>query len=183
MAAEAQEKRRNKDLWEDLIDEMTYAGTALNSAVIHLVDGQERVATSDILENVLQIPPAQRNRNHAMRLPDVMKRLGWQRDGENKITIKGKQVRGYYRQAGMAPVQTVTIVSEGEDTTVADEIKTAGFEVASHREFYIPGKNDDRTESTLIKLTKGVPPSLSPELLARIRSTPGGGLSKDPLDN
>jgi predicted P-loop ATPase len=184
-AAAAQELRRAKDPWEDKIDAMTYAGTlTLASAVIYLVDGQERVATEDILENVLQIHPSQLNRSHTMRLSSVMKRFGWQRDGENKITIKGKQVRGYYRWAGMADVQTVAVLSEGEDTTIANEIKTAGFEVDSHWEWVrTKGKNKGQVYETLITLTKKPEPELPPELLALIKSTPSGGLSKDPLDN
>jgi predicted P-loop ATPase len=188
-AAEAQENRRTKDPWEDLIDEMTYAGATISNgalawnAVIHIVDvhpgQQELVATPDILDKILKIPAAQQTTGTAMRLSNVMKRLGWQRDGGNKITIDGKQVRGYYRQAGMAPVQTVTVLSEGEDTTVADQIKTAGFEVTSHREFYNPRK---KLTNTQITLTKSSPPSLPPELLALIKNTPGGELSRDRAD-
>jgi hypothetical protein len=115
-----------------------------------------------------------------MRLPNVMKRLGWQRDGSNKITIKGKQVRGYYRTAGMAPVQTGIVVSEGEDTTVADEIKTAGFEETSRTEWVsTKGKNKGQVVETHVTLTKKRPrkqpePELPPELLALIKSSPGG---------
>jgi predicted P-loop ATPase len=176
-ATEAQEKRRTKDLWEDLIDEMTYAGvTTLSSAVIHLIDGEERVATSDILDNVLQLPPAQQVQSYAMRLSAVMKRLGWKRDGGNKITIPTKnppQVRGYYRPAGMVHAQTVVVMSEGEDTTVADKIKTAGFEVVSHREFVNTKQYEKMgdlapTVQTQITLTKSDPP----DLFDRIRSTP-----------
>jgi predicted P-loop ATPase len=186
-AEKAQEKRRTKDLWEDLIDEMTYAGATLSdnsiawNAVIHLIDGQERVATSDILDKVLQIPPAQQSRDLSMRLSNVIKQLGWQRDGENKITIiKGqKQVRGYYRPAGMASVQTVTVLSKGEDTTVADGIKTAGYEVVEHmEEVWIKGKNKGQVDATQITLVKSLPP----ELLERIKSDPAGGLGNDPRD-
>jgi predicted P-loop ATPase len=180
-AGKEQEKRRTKDLWEDLIDEMEYAGSmTLSSAVIHVVDGQERVATADILDHVLQIPPAQQHNGHAMRLKNVMKQLGWERDGDNKITIGGKQVRGYYRQAGMVHTQTVTVLSEGEDTTVADSIKTAGYEVKSHMDnVIIRGKNKGQIVQTEITLTKSSPSS---KLFALVKSSPGGGLSNDPID-
>jgi hypothetical protein len=184
-AAEEQEKRRTKDPWEDLIDGMTFKGATVSDgdfawkAVIHLIDNQERVATSDIFDNVLQIPPVQQSRGFQMRLSEVMKRLRWQRDGKNKITIGGKQVRGYYRQAGMAPVQTVTVRSDGEDTTDADAIKTAGFEVASHMELVgTKGRDKGQVHQTQITLVKSLPP----ELLALIESDPAGGLSKDPRD-
>lgn len=189
VAAEAQEKRRTKDPWEDLLDEMTYAGATLSNgalawpAVIHVVGDQERVATSDILETILQIPPAQRSRDTSMRLSNVMKRLGWQRNG-NKITIDGNQVRGYYRPAGMAPVQTVTVVSEGDGTTVTDEIKTAGFEETSHIYWTsTKGENKGQVRKRQIALTKkSPPPELPPEILALLKSSPGGGLSRDKAD-
>jgi hypothetical protein len=189
-AEKAQEKRRTKDLWEDLIDEMEYAGTTtLNSAVIHLVDGEERVATSDILDNVLQIPPAQQSRDLSMRLSNVMKKLGWQRDGENKITIiKGqKQVRGYFRPVKES-VPPIHIIDKGEDTPVADNFKAHGFKEVSHQEFVNTKQYEKmgdlaptvQTNSVLTK--ENGPPKLPPELLALIKSGPGGGISKDPLD-
>jgi hypothetical protein len=182
-AGEAQEKRRAKDLWEDLIDEMTYAGATFSDgslawkAGIHVVGGQERVATSYILDSVLRIPPERQSRDIPMRLANVMKRLGWKRDGVNKVTIGGKQVRGYYRPAGTAAVRTVTVLSDGEDTTKADEIKAAGFEVTEHREF---GNKRGQVSHTQITLTKK-PDQLPPELLALMKSDPGG-LSRDRAD-
>src|SRR6266851_7846802 len=159
VAGEAQEQRRTKDLWEDLIDGMAYVGTILSdgtiawNAVIHFdpIAGQERVATSDILDTVLQIPPGQQNREHAMRLKNVMKQLGWLRDGENKITIGRKQVRGYYRPAGkaVAAVQTMT-VQIGSDADVGGQ--AAGMETV-YRDIF--------------------------ELVA---SSPGAGLSLDQAD-
>jgi hypothetical protein len=66
--------------------------------IIHVVDDQERVATSDLLTDLLRIPNGQRNRGHSMRLANAMKRLGWERPPDDKkITIEGKQVRGYFR--------------------------------------------------------------------------------------
>jgi hypothetical protein len=60
------------------------------------VDGQERISTSDLLTYVLRIPIGQQKTADAMRLSTVMQRAGWGR-GENKITIYGKQVRGFFR--------------------------------------------------------------------------------------
>jgi len=45
---------------------------------------------------VLRIPTGQQKTADAMRLSTVMHRAGWER-GENKITIYGKQVRGFFR--------------------------------------------------------------------------------------
>jgi hypothetical protein len=57
-------------------------------------DGGSRVASLDLLTHVLGIPLGQQTTVHSMRLSVVMKRLGWVRDG-NKISIRGKQVRGF----------------------------------------------------------------------------------------
>jgi len=105
-AAEAQEERRAKDPWEDLIAAIGHK--VWGTTIIHVVDNQERVATSDLMEHVLKIPEGQQNRSHAMRLADVMKKLGWRRDGGgNKITIGGKQVRGYFKPIGKTPTEEV----------------------------------------------------------------------------
>ena len=48
------------------------------------------------LTYVLRIPTGQQKTADAMRLSTVMHRAGWER-GENKITIYGKQVRGFFR--------------------------------------------------------------------------------------
>jgi predicted P-loop ATPase len=115
VAGEAQEQRRTKHPWENLLDEMTYAGTTtMNAAVIHVAPvsqpGQEeRVATSDILDNVLQIHPAQQTQDTMMRLSNIMRRLGWSRpDGGNKIQINGRQTRGYYRPKRDAIIISIT---------------------------------------------------------------------------
>jgi predicted P-loop ATPase len=176
-SGEAQEQRRTKDPWDDLLDEMTYAGiTTLNSAVIHLVDGQERVATSDLMENVLQIHPSQQTTGYAMRLKNAMKRLGWQRDGENKITIDGKQVRGYFRPVQKS-VPPIHVMDTGQETPIADNFKAHGFEEVSRSEFVNTKQYEKmgdlaptvQTNSMLIKSE----PELPPELLALLNS-PGG---------
>ena len=111
-AEKAQEERRTKDPWEDLIAAMGHK--TWGTPIIHVVDNQERVASSDLLTEVLSIPNGQQHRGHAMRLANVMKRLGWERDGGNKVTIDGKQVRGYFR-----PVPPVTKLDAAEATSEA----------------------------------------------------------------
>jgi hypothetical protein len=140
---------------------------------IHLVDGQERVATSDLMENVLQIHPSQQTTGYAMRLKNAMKRLGWQRDGENKITINGKQVRGYYRPVQKS-VPPIHVIDMGEETPIADNFKAHGFKEVSHREFVNTKQYEKmgdlaptvQTNSMLIKNE----PELPPELLALINT-------------
>ena len=64
---------------------------------------QERVASSDLLTYVLEVPVAHQTTAHTMRLANVMKVLGWERTS-NKITINGQQVRGF--SAGSNPSET-----------------------------------------------------------------------------
>jgi hypothetical protein len=40
----------------------------------------------------------------SMRLSTVMKRLGWERTTNGKVTIQGKQVRGYFRWKKAWPI-------------------------------------------------------------------------------
>jgi hypothetical protein len=63
------------------------------------VDDRELVASADLLTYVLRIPVAQQETRHVMRLSVVMKLAGWER-GSGKVTINGKQVRGYSRPQG-----------------------------------------------------------------------------------
>jgi predicted P-loop ATPase len=108
-AAAEQEKRRVKDAWEDILvdmpelkeshrwDEGQHQYVRSLRRIIHIEDGQERVASETILTHVLEIEKGQQGQQHTMRLSNVMQRLGWQRNDGNKITINGKRVRGYFR--------------------------------------------------------------------------------------
>jgi len=100
-----QEKRRTKDAWEDVlavipteveIDKGGYYGNTKMQPILDLIEDQERVASADLLLYVLKIPIGQQGPAHTMRLSTAMKHLGWER-GSNKITVRGKQVRGYFR--------------------------------------------------------------------------------------
>jgi hypothetical protein len=94
-AAKAQEKRRTKDPWEDIIDSIE--SKTWGTPIIDLVDDQQRIATSDLLDWVLKIPEKDQTRAATMRLAEVMKVLGWERNGGNKMTIFGERQRGYFR--------------------------------------------------------------------------------------
>ena len=111
-AGAEQEKRRVKDPWESTLAEMPevveskrwddeserYIVTE-TIRIIHVADGEERVASAAILTHVLEVPIAYQTPNHSMRLAEVMKELGWERPPkDNKITVGGKQVRGYFRR-------------------------------------------------------------------------------------
>jgi hypothetical protein len=88
----------------DVIEKKRWGGDAeryvvtATHRIIHLVRGdQERVATSDLLNHVLDMPVAQQTTSHMMRLSNVMKALGWERTSNGKVVIGGEQVRGYFR--------------------------------------------------------------------------------------
>lgn len=123
-----QDARRIRDPWEDILDEMpTHAipdhhgrsdffhvrdGDAEPSGairIIHRIGEREYVATGDVVKYVLQVPSERLTAATTMRLGTVMRQIGWERDA-NKITIDGKQVRGYWR-----PVRGATDTSGGSE--------------------------------------------------------------------
>jgi predicted P-loop ATPase len=104
-AAVVQEDRRVKDAWEDSLEQIPTEIEVVDYSdgnrkersipIRQLIDdGGSRVASLDLLTHVLGIPLGQQTTVHSMRLSVVMKRLGWERDA-NKISIRGKQVRGF----------------------------------------------------------------------------------------
>jgi predicted P-loop ATPase len=107
-AAIEQEKRRTVDPWEDILRMMPESvedrGYRMHQ-IIHRdtdVHGKdiEKVESSALLTYVLEIEPGRQGRHHFMQLSDAMKKLGWQRHDNGKLSIKGLgQVRGYWRQA------------------------------------------------------------------------------------
>jgi predicted P-loop ATPase len=91
-AREAQEQRRVADPWEDLLN-------PIPELIVHKSgDGCERVASADVLTQVLQIPAAQQTSAHGQRLARVMEHVGWDRNPGGRVTIDGKPVRGYIRR-------------------------------------------------------------------------------------
>ena len=108
-----QEKRRTKDPWEDIVAnipshvwdrehgryEFVKEGQAELGAIkiIHKESDRELVASADLLKYVLSIPIAQQHSGHSRRLATVMRLAGWERSNSEKVTINGKQVRGYFR--------------------------------------------------------------------------------------
>jgi hypothetical protein len=68
--------------------------------LIHRDGDRDVIATKDVLEIVLGIPAGQQNNSHGMRLANAMKNAGWERTASGRVTIGGKQVRGYFRSRG-----------------------------------------------------------------------------------
>ncbi len=92
VAAREQEKRRVKDVWEVALANLSN----VEPPVVHVVGGQERVATADLLYRVLSIPIKDQTIAHGIRLANCMRMLGWQRNSNGKVVIEGVQVRGYF---------------------------------------------------------------------------------------
>jgi predicted P-loop ATPase len=114
-AAIEQDARRVQDAWEDVLADMpthavedqfghietfTLAEGQREEAdyikIVYQEDGLEKVASATVIRYVLQMRHDRLPENVAMRLSAVMKHVGWQRP-DNKISIAGKQVRGYVR--------------------------------------------------------------------------------------
>jgi hypothetical protein len=82
---EAQEERRERDPWEDILADVT--GT-----VAH---GEERIPTDEILTLKLGIGHKDQTKTHTLRVKQAMNALGW--DGPKVFRIAGKLCRGYSR--------------------------------------------------------------------------------------
>jgi hypothetical protein len=90
LATDAQEERRAKDPWEDILAEMPKAVDVYDKPrekfetrrIIYHEGNEHRVRSADLLEHVLKLSPAHQTRFDAMRLSDVMRALGWKRQAE-----------------------------------------------------------------------------------------------------
>ena len=106
-ARDAQEQRRVKDPWEDILEnipvrvDISKDQTTDFVTIIHTSgDGHERVervASADLLAYVLNVPKAQQSSFHSQRLAQAMKRAGWTRNPSGRVTINSVPVRGYIR--------------------------------------------------------------------------------------
>jgi predicted P-loop ATPase len=59
---------------------------------------EDRVAVADLMEQVLKISPGNQRLEHAIRLSNVMRHLGWERAKNGYVSINGERVKGYYRR-------------------------------------------------------------------------------------
>jgi hypothetical protein len=78
------------------------AATVSATIIIWYVDGQERVATANLLTYVLRVPVAQQTTAHGQRLAIIMERIGWQRPAGGTLRIGGIPARGYWRRDAAA---------------------------------------------------------------------------------
>ncbi|MCK1488725.1 hypothetical protein IVB25_40130 [Bradyrhizobium sp. 193] len=115
-----QEYRRVTDPWEDVLRNMTEMTTYSywkdgvqhegTRTIIHyardedrhasgkaVLGDEQRVSSEELLTFVLNIAPGNQQTGHTMRLATVMKRLGWSRNDNGYVSIKGNRVKGYYR--------------------------------------------------------------------------------------
>jgi predicted P-loop ATPase len=105
-AAAAQEQRRVKDPWEDLLVDIPEWASVCDAdgkekervQIIHYDHGNETecASSADLLTHVLKVLPARQTKSHSMQLANAMKANGWERPS-GKVTIKGQRVRGYRR--------------------------------------------------------------------------------------
>ncbi len=148
---EEQDKRRIVDPWEDLIENMPAFGKVREGSyleedvqIIYQSHGMELVRSADVLVHVLKVPIGQQHAGHGKRLAQVMRRCsGWQSAKSGRVSILGKQCRGYWRPlglpaassvlAGPQPVAAASIVPAGpqpmeqtaEDVGMPDEADAA----------------------------------------------------------
>jgi predicted P-loop ATPase len=93
----AQDARRAVDPWEEALRDIPTRVDFVGK-ICHRVDDRINVATADLLGSVLGIDKKDQTTLHSMRLANVMKNLGWNRHDHGKVTVNGKQVRGYWRE-------------------------------------------------------------------------------------
>jgi len=94
-----QEERRVVHPWEGKLAEMSIVVKVegqdyWGNGVVHVVGGEERVATSAIFEHVLRVSAGQLNNGHSKTVASIMKMQGWL---PYVFELDGKSVRGYRR--------------------------------------------------------------------------------------
>ena len=101
-----QEGRRTEHPWEALLDGMVevpadgpLGASGIRGPMVLLhVDGEHRVRTKDIFEQVLSVTGAQMHIGHSKTLSEIMQRLGW---ANKKFKVEGLTVSGYVRPAAV----------------------------------------------------------------------------------
>ena len=117
-AHEEQEKRRTIDPWEDVIENMPASvkvreGPYYSERDVQIIyqdvsQAKELVRSADVLVHVLKVPTGQQHSEHGKRLARVMKRSGvWKTSKSGRVSILGKQCRGYWRPLGLAAASPV----------------------------------------------------------------------------
>nr|WP_281720181.1 VapE domain-containing protein [Nitrosomonas nitrosa] len=80
-----QEDRRDEEPWLDHLARIQG----------EIGNGEERIATSEVLWKYLAIPTGKETKSDTYRVRDAMRRLGWV--GPKKLRIRGRSVWGYHR--------------------------------------------------------------------------------------
>ena len=91
-AATEQEKRRESDPWEDLLE-------GVKGTVIKVESGEmeERISSEEVLSLKIGITADRRLPSHATRAATVMRKLGWH--GPKDMRVDGKKGKGFWRKA------------------------------------------------------------------------------------
>ncbi len=97
-------KREGGEPWEEVLVGLIVDGRP-GPGYASLIDGTQsdplgepewRIATADLLEHVLEIPPNRQYKTHMTRLAKAMRRLGWQKP-DAAFKIRKKSANGYRR--------------------------------------------------------------------------------------
>jgi predicted P-loop ATPase len=141
-----QEQRRVKDPWEDRLanipiwhNEIT--GYDENKApmeslvlIVHREGALDIVTAADLMTHLLDIRIAQQTSATAMRLATVMKQLGWGRNKNGQVTVRGERLKGYFRAAEVREEEIKQAQARQEEVRQADfkaEIREAELQSAS----------------------------------------------------
>lgn len=104
------------------VDPWEHDLAVMPSKVVHRSgDGFERVASAEVLEQLLSTPLAQQTTAHGQRLGRVMKKLGWGRNRAGLVTINGVQRRGYIRRVAAATVTGARAIAEAQQANLSLE--------------------------------------------------------------
>ena len=97
--ADAQELRRYRDPWEDILEnipESVDANGTFGVKILHNGGGVTKVTNHDLLRYVLGVDPSQQNVSHGIRLSTIMRKHGWTKD--RVVTEPGStRLRGYWK--------------------------------------------------------------------------------------
>lgn len=97
-AAQEQEKRRERDPWEDILCSVE------GEKIVRDVDGlgyEERISSAEVLRRYLKLEPAQVHYNHWKRCKRIMLALGWEH--KDPLRINDRVVTGYVRHSDQPP--------------------------------------------------------------------------------
>jgi predicted P-loop ATPase len=98
VAAQEQEKRRERDPWEDILCNVE------GEKIVRDVDGlgyEERISSAEVLRRYLKLEPSQATHAHWKRAKRIMLALGWEH--RDPLRIDSRSVTGYVRHSDQPP--------------------------------------------------------------------------------